>query len=331
MGRPAVARQGRLSGSVVQAVGGSAGAEGEADMTITVGSSDVAAILGLSPWRQPVEVWAQLTGLLPRYSEEDTAGQRRGRILEPALIAHYERTRGLRLSPGPPISAEPIVAADGWRSCRPDATGPGLVVEAKSTRRWDGWGADGTDKIPVHYAAQVAWQLSVIGADRGALIAYCPMDDDVRVYEIVRNRSLEERLVARVRAWMEAHVWAAEPVQPAPLPMELVSARHASGGGEDAAILEPDAFDLAVARRLADVRAATKSLSAEEDRLRAQLCARIGDARGLRGIASWSAQEGRETVDVKRLRVDWPDVAKQVAATGKPSRRFTFTFDAEDS
>ena len=113
------------------------------DRPVLVGSSDVPVILGLSPYRQPVEVWAGMTGLVPRYSDADTAAQRRGRILEPALVAHYARERGVALEPGPPITAPPIVAPDGWRACRPDATGPGLVVGAKTTERWGGWGDDG--------------------------------------------------------------------------------------------------------------------------------------------------------------------------------------------
>ncbi|MCC7542473.1 MAG: YqaJ viral recombinase family protein [Deltaproteobacteria bacterium] len=297
---------------------------------VTVGSSDVAPILGLSPWREPVEVWAQLVGLLPRYGSDATAEQRRGHIIEPALVGHYARTRGVELVPGPPITEPPIVAPDGWRACRPDATTPDrrLVVEAKTTRRWDGWGPEGSDGVPVHYAAQVAWQLSVMDAEAGALIAYCPMDDEVRVYDIRRNRALEERLVARVRAWMEAHVWPTEPVQPAPLPMALVASRHAEGGHEG--LVEPDAHDLMLARRLAHLRAAGKALDAEAERIQAVLCERIGESRGLRGIATWSAQDGREMIDTKRLRAEWPEVAAQVTSTGKPSRRFTFSFSEED-
>lgn len=297
---------------------------------VTVGSSDVPAILGLSPWRQPVEAWAQLVGLLPRYTVDANAEQRRGHIIEPALVAHYAREHGVTLVPGPPISEPAVVASDGWRSCRPDATTPDgrLVVEAKTTRRWEGWGPSGTDQVPVHYAAQVAWQLSVLDAERGAVVAYCPMDDEVRVYDLARNRALEARLVAKVRAWMEAHCWGPEPVQPAPLPLSIVAARYAEGGHEG--LVEPDAHDLMLARRLAYLRAAGKALDAEAERIQAALCERIGESRGLRGIATWSAQEGRETIDTKRLRAEWPEVAAQVTATGKPSRRFTFSFSEED-
>ena len=86
-------------------------------------------------------------------------------------------------------------------------------------------------------------------------------------------------------------------------------------------------FGLGKARRL---ECAAKALDAEADRLQASLCDRIGKARGIRGIATWSAQDGRETIDTKRLRAEWPDIANQVTATGKPSRRFTFTFDPEE-
>lgn len=298
--------------------------------SVPVGSSDVAAILGLSARRKPVEVWAGMTGLLPRYNLADTRSQARGRIIEPALVAHYARESGITLEPGPPITSPPIVAPDGWRSCRPDATGPGLVVEAKTTRWWDGWGDDGTDQVPIDYAAQVAWQLSVMDADKGVLVAYCPMDDDVRVYELRRNLSLEARIIAKVRAWMEAHVWGPEPVQPAPLTTEIVAAKYSDGGDDLAPLIDPDALDFALARRLDALRTARKSIEAEEDRIQASLCDKIGKARGLRGIATWSAQDGRETIDTKRLRAEWPDIAAQVTKTGKPSRRFTFTFDPED-
>lgn len=299
---------------------------------VTVGSSDVPAILGLSPWRQPVEVWAQLVGLLPRYASDETAEQRRGHIIEPALVQHYERTRGVKLLPGPPISQPPIVHADGWRSCRPDASTEDrrLVVEAKTTRRWDGWGPEGSDGVPVHYAAQVAWQLAVMDAERGALVAYCPMDDEVRVYELARNRSLEAKLTERVRAWMERHVWQAEPVQPAPLPMALVSARYGDGGRDEGVVVEPDALDLALARRMSAVRSARASLDAEHDRLQAQLCERIGAARSLRGIASWSPTEPRQSIDAAKLLELAPDIHKLVVKTGKPGRTFRFNFDPED-
>lgn len=298
---------------------------------VTVGSSDVPAILGLSPWRQPVEVWAQLTGLLPRYASDETAGQRRGHIIEPALLQHFGRLRGVEVVPGPPIGQPPVVAADGWRSCRHDGmTSDGLVVEAKTTRRWDGWGAEGTDQVPIYYAAQVAWQLSVLDADRGAVVAYCPMDDEVRVYDLVRNRGLEAKLVDRVRAWMERHVWPAEPVQPAPLTYDLVLARHIDGGEDEGSVVEPDALDLSLARRLARVREAAKALEAEDKRLQAQICERIGSARRLRGIASWSPTEGRAGVDVAKLKTIAPDIYKQVETAGKPSRTFRFSFDDEE-
>lgn len=291
---------------------------------MTVGASDVPAILGLSPWQTPVEAWARLTGLVGRTPGNNAT--RRGQIIEPALLWHYAKTRGVEVTPGPGIDESPIVAPDGWRHCRPDGiASDGLLVEAKTTRRWDAWGPDGTDQIPVYYAAQVAWQLSVMDAERAAVIAYCPTDDDVRCYEIVRRRDVEARLVGRVERWMAEHVWPAEPVQPAPLPMPIVQARYASGG-EAGRWVEATDEDRVTARELSEVRLQIAQLEARELALRARLCERVGDAYGLKGICTWGRVSPRETVVAADLKAGWPEVYAQVAKRGAAQRQFRFTF-----
>lgn len=296
--------------------------------TVTVGSSDVPSILGLSPWTTPAETWARLVGIVPRYSVSDTPATRRGRIIESALIDEWARLNSpTTVERGPSITETPVIV-DGWRAARPDAVAvlgqSRVVVEAKTTRGWDSWGMDGTDQVPVYYAAQVAWQLSVVGVERADVIAYCPMDDGIRVYTITRNEALERVIVDRVRAWMEAYVWPEEPVQPAPLPMRVVASRYGDGG-EEATWVDPTDDDRAAALELREVRAAKSSLEEREEALKARLCERIGDSYGLKNLCTWGRVKGRETVNPSDLKAGWPEVYAQVAKRSASSRVFRLT------
>ena len=53
--------------------------------TARLGASEVAAALGLSPWQTPFQVWARKCGLTE--SAADDSVQRRGRYLEPGVLA----------------------------------------------------------------------------------------------------------------------------------------------------------------------------------------------------------------------------------------------------
>lgn len=61
-----------------------------------IGGSDVAAILGMSPWRSPYSVWAEKTGRLPI---NDTGNEftHWGTIMEPILAKEFEQVSGKKV------------------------------------------------------------------------------------------------------------------------------------------------------------------------------------------------------------------------------------------
>ncbi|MDA5386494.1 YqaJ viral recombinase family protein [Loigolactobacillus backii] len=55
-----------------------------------IGGSDVAAILGMSPWRSPYEVWADKTNQLP-ISDKGNEFTHWGNVMEPILAREFEK------------------------------------------------------------------------------------------------------------------------------------------------------------------------------------------------------------------------------------------------
>lgn len=130
-----------------------------------VGGSDVAVILGHSPYGQTS---AQLMrAKLDGDTIAETPAMQRGRLLEPAVLAWAAERHGLEYDAS--ASAATYVHDEhNWALGNPDAlTTTGVLVEAKTTGNRcdeDGWGRAGTDRVPLVYAYQVQWLCGVTGA-----------------------------------------------------------------------------------------------------------------------------------------------------------------------
>ncbi len=139
---------------------------------ITMGSSEAATALGLSPWGDPWDLVSRLRGWTT-YSDRDTPAMARGRMMEPALLTRYAMDTGSAVRPGPSIDEAPIAGPEPWMHARPDgwryrrepaddsqwdaSYEPQLCLEVKTSRKLDpehGWGPPGTDQVPAHYLIQ---------------------------------------------------------------------------------------------------------------------------------------------------------------------------------
>lgn len=304
----------------------------------TIGSSDVAAILGLSPWSGPWDAWARLTGLEDRYTETDTDAQARGRMFEPAILARYGLEERAAIVPGPPIGQPPVLGPEPWMHARPDAWAcplaapptPDRVVEAKTSRRLDPaeWGPPGTDEVPPWYVVQVVWLLAVVRLERCDLAAYSALDDDWRVYRLRRDAAVEQAVVDRVRRWRDEHVILghAPDVDASAACRRVLERRwRASTGQEYAATPE----DVALVTRALELRASVEDLKHELDEATNRLRARMGEADALlvggQRVATWRARQGSSRVDVERLRRERPDVAAEFTVVGEPGRMWRWS------
>lgn len=159
-----------------------------------VTASEIAVLLGLSPYGSPFELYHRKRGTLPA-AGPDAAVMERGRVLEPYVAEKFGQLRPEFQveGTGRELYAHP---ERPWQMATPDRTlhrrthdggyflRPGAVLECKTDDGSDEWGEEGSGEIPVHYRAQVLWQMDVLGVDRALVACLVVHRWKVRVYEL---------------------------------------------------------------------------------------------------------------------------------------------------
>jgi putative phage-type endonuclease len=173
-----------------------------------IGSSEIAAVVGLSPWATALDVYARKLGFEEEFA--DSEFMRWGRLLEPVIADRYAQELGVEL-----VTSQTVRHVEyEWMVATPDrlyADGSRLVeIKNVSAPRGYEWGESGTSRVPERYYLQVLWQMIVTGvhaADLAALVG----GHDLRVYEIPYDPELAAYLVEVGREFWFDHVVARVP------------------------------------------------------------------------------------------------------------------------
>lgn len=296
----------------------------------SVGSSEAGVILGLGMWvdSTPLKIWGRMIGLL---EDDDSVSKERGDVIEPGLLLRWEKRHGdgRILTRCRPYEEGPEVIRDGWMHARWDGLLPGeLVVEAKSTQKFDpeeGWGEDGSSQIPPIYQAQLAWQMAVLGVPRAELMVMAMWSSEIRRYVgFKRHMGIENALIGKVKAWLEAHVWCYPEVwnPPEETTYDITSARYKDGGKDEKIWVEPRQIEVDLAKAYTVAHAQAVAAEAEKERIKNLLCERIGDAYGVTKIATWAHGKSPDRLDKDKLEAKFPEAFKACLIPGKPNRRF---------
>ncbi|MFB9687238.1 YqaJ viral recombinase family protein [Amycolatopsis plumensis] len=153
--------------------------------TSVLGGSEVAAVLGLSPWESRFSLWHKKKGNVD--PEGDNAVMRWGRWLEdPIARAFAEQHPEYRMR----RSGTWASRARRWQVATPDRLLSSLteraLLEVKTSHNTDEWGEPGTDEVPIYYRTQALWQLDTLGLSR-AHIAVLISGSDYREYVVDWN------------------------------------------------------------------------------------------------------------------------------------------------
>lgn len=152
----AVARRPVLIGQYVHA-----SPEWHAARATRLGGSEIAAVVGLSPWESYFSLWHRKAGLVD--FDRDNDEMRAGTLLEPVIVGKFAADHpDWRVLPQPGSFHH---ADRDWQLANPDGivnTPAGLALfESKFSTFAEGFGEEGTDQVPEYYAVQAQWYLDV--------------------------------------------------------------------------------------------------------------------------------------------------------------------------
>lgn len=164
---------------------------GEIDRATYLGSSDIAAILGLSPWKSPVDCWFEKMGQPKPIDADKERLFKRGKRLEPVVLDMLEEERGIEICARGARYRDPEYP---WMAAEIDAeaidvdSGERINIEVKTVHPFAAasFGEEGTDEIPIAYAAQATYGQMVTGRRR-TLFAVLVGADNLSVYWLDRD------------------------------------------------------------------------------------------------------------------------------------------------
>jgi putative phage-type endonuclease len=305
-----------------------------------IGGSDIAAILGVSPWKTAYELWEEKTTDWHEAStEERDKVLRRGKKLEPMVVEMLQEEHDVWVLDRNQIHVDeehPFLRAEidfEYSLSYIEAGGSGVHEigngDIKTVHPYAAgdWGAEGTDEFPAYYGAQFQFGLMVTGRTHtkvGALIGA----DDLRVYEVDRD----EEIIAYIRK-AAVDFWTNHVL--ANVPPGIKSSEDASkvlsrfegfawAGNEEV---------WGQVRELKEVKVGQKALEAKREALEIAVKVALANAATEKGVdgdstkfailgpdgkvaCSWNEQStGR--IAVKLLRAEHPDIAELFTETTK--------------
>ncbi len=179
-----------------------------------LGATDCAAVMGLSPYRTPYELWLIKTGRAEEAAILNDSRLRLRHAHEETIAREYAAQREVKLKRANQTIYHRIYP---FMLCHLDRVviGQRKIVECKSSSGFlrQAWGENGTDEAPLHYILQVQHQLACSGYDDADLAALIDIDD-YRIYPLPRNEKIIARIESECDRFWHEHVLADVPPEP---------------------------------------------------------------------------------------------------------------------
>ena len=287
-----------------------------------IGGSEVAAVLGLSPYATPLQVWMRKRGLIEQIPSNPVMDF--GRIFEPIMAEYFTETTGLMVRNVQRTfkhAEHSFLRANIDRQILRSESHPTTgVLELKTTTSHRMKSEEGL--IPMDWYCQIQHYLGITGYQYAYLVVY---ERDTCIFHepvlIDRDDTLISQNMQALIQWWVTHM--------------LQNKRPAPINGEDVLLLYPDSDDTVVTEVTPDLYAVYKELVQVRDRLsdyeqmkqalEVTLKDYMGEAERLvsggKTLVSWKSQITRR-FDAKAFQKQYPDMYTRYIAETK-TRRFT--------
>jgi putative phage-type endonuclease len=283
-----------------------------------IGGSDVAAIMGLSPFKTAYQVYRE-----KRREVEDWQGNELtdwGKRMEPAIRQWYSDTTGrdVRL-PDKIMYHEKypfmLASLDGFTDDR-------RIVEIKTARSGKHWGEPGTNQIPDYYAVQVHHYMIVTGFE----VTDVPVSiagGHPELYEVPADKEIHEMIIEAC-----ATFWKRVVDGNPPDPVTYADAVSRFGQLKSEGVIQADEKVIHAIEGLKSVREQMKELEEHEEAWKARIIIALGECGDTlidpsgNTLVTYKLANGRKSFDAKSFEKDQPNLFQKYLKTGEPSRRF---------
>ena len=293
-----------------------------------IGGSDVAAILGFSPYKSPYQLWLDKTGRSER-SESQSESAHFGHLLEDVVAKEYSRRAGVkvqRVTQQLSLPDHPWAIGNIDRAIiNPEISGnvrfkdgkltTDRLLECKTASEYLAklFGEEGSDQVPDYYLTQCLWYLLLSGCefiDLAVLIG----GNKFRMYRIERDEDLIDSIFRQVKAFWFNHVVADVP----PDPTCFDDVLHRWSNHVVGKQVEADFNHIKLAEELITVQSRQKADKAREDEIKLQIVTTMQDAEMMisQGKAICTYKEQSSTrIDSTLLKKEQPELFEKYSKT----------------
>jgi putative phage-type endonuclease len=295
------------------------------DRTKYIGGSDIGAILGLSKFRTPLEVWMEKTG--KEIQQKDSLPLRFGSFAEEFVASEYSRVTNFELLHDESIyihPTHPMMSAHVDRFILGDGINKPAtrLLECKTANPFarGEWGEPGTDQVPMSYLCQCIWYMAVTGIEQCDL-AVLFGNSDFRIYEIARDLELEALVIEKA-----LHFWNEYVLKDFPPPAQTEGDyQFLFKRSDPSKTLEANPKMVELIRQLQSLSKQSGDVDEQIMMIKQRIMNEMKEAEALsyqgNVIATWKAPKPSFRLDSKRLELEEKEVYERFKMPVQNSRR----------
>ena len=294
------------------------------DRSKYIGGSDIGAILGLSRFWSPLEVWMEKTG--KETKKLDSLPLRFGSFAEEFVASEYSRSTGFDLIHDESIYVHPEYSFMSAHMDRFVLEGsdpsPTRILECKTANPFSAgdWGEVGSDEVPMSYLCQCIWYMAITNINQVDL-AVLFGNSDFRIYQIARDTELEAVILQKARHFWTEHVLK----DIAPPAQSEADCQTLFSKGDPKKSLEAQSETLELTKRLALLNSEISTREDAISSIKQAIMNQMGEAETLtyqgKVLATWKAPKPSFRLDSKRLELEHPQIASNYKIPVQNSRR----------